>query len=224
MDAGVFTKKIGPLPVWGWMGIGTAGLLALGSAGKGKNKQSSPDATPQGAQPPNNTQGPANSLGQFAGGVFGGSSGGDGRTPRSQGGGGNQWTNGSNGQYGHTGFPSFGNGWTRPHGHLQGSPPMHGIRGMKHHGAPPGGPHKGHSGGFGGHNAGPGHHGIGGGSRGIGGIHSPHGKPPGQQGPNPRGPAGKLGGAPPKGGTAKGNPPRTGPVSGKPTAPIGGKR
>ena len=72
MDAGVFTKKIGPLPVWGWMGAGTGLLLFIGSAGKGKANQKQTAATPQPQmQPPDNTQDPTNSLGQFAGGVFG---------------------------------------------------------------------------------------------------------------------------------------------------------
>ena len=36
-------KKLGPLPVWGWMGVGTAGLLAVGQGSKGKQTQA---ATP----------------------------------------------------------------------------------------------------------------------------------------------------------------------------------
>ena len=179
MDAGVFTKKIGPLPVWGWMGIGTAGLLALGSAGKGKNKQQQNSPSPQ-IQPPNNTQDPANALGQFAGGAFG-SIGQNrpasahtrvGRPPKA-----NQWNNSDNGQYGHTGYPSHGNGWTGKQGHLSERPPHHEMRAhgrdMKH--GAPGGHEGGHSGGWGGSKAGSGHHGIGGGSRGVGGQYGPHG-------------------------------------------------
>lgn len=173
--AELFTKKIGPLPVWGWMGIGTAGMLALGSAGKGKSKQGTSAATPQ---PPNDTQGPANALGQFGGGVLGGGMYGGGRS-HGMNGGGAQWTaggGGGGGQYGHTGFPSFGNGWTGRQGHLSHAPAQHGIRhgGMRHGGPGAGAMPHGHSGGWGGHGAGSGQHGIGGGSHGIGGIGHPH--------------------------------------------------
>jgi hypothetical protein len=141
--AALFTRKLGPLPVWGWMGVGTAGLLAVGQGSKGKKSQAQTTAAPA----VNDTSGPANAMGGYLSG----------------GNGGNQWTGGKNGQYGHTGAPGFGNGWTRPHGHLNSSPPLHGVR-----------QRGGHSGGWGGHQAGPGMHGIGGGSQGTGGIGHPH--------------------------------------------------
>lgn len=149
----IFTKKLGPLPVWGWMGVGTAGMLAIGQGSKGKKTQT-PAATPQ---PASDTQDPANAMGGFAGG-----------------GSGSQWTSGGNGQYGHTGYPGFGNGWTRKAGHLSSSPPEHGIRHSSR--GTPGSGSGGHSGGWGGHQAGSGMHGIGGGSQGVGGIGHPHGK------------------------------------------------
>ena len=104
----LFTKKLGPLPVWGWMGIGTAGLLAIGQGSKGKKSQAATTATPA----VNTTAGPANAMGGYLSG----------------GNGGNQCTGGKNGQYGHTGAPGFGNGWTRPAGHLSSSPAMTGVK------------------------------------------------------------------------------------------------
>lgn len=154
MAENIFTKKLGPLPVWGWMGIGTAGLLLLGQGSKGKKSQ--PATTPPPA-PVNDTADPASAMGAVSG---------NGGT------GGNQWTGGKNGQYGHTGAPGFGNGWTRPRGVLSSSPPMHSPR---HSGrGTPGGHMGGHSGGWGGSMPGPGNHGIGGGSQGVGGIQHPH--------------------------------------------------
>ena len=101
--AALLTKKLGPLPVWGWMGIGTAGLLALGSAGKGKGNQN------QQQQPLNNTQDP-NAMGAYAGGVYGDSYFG-GRHH------GNGWTGDQHGHYQHS---PIGAGLRNPLGHSGG--------------------------------------------------------------------------------------------------------
>ena len=99
--AALLTKKIGPLPVWGWMGIGTAGLLALGSAGKGKGNQNQ--------QPMNNTEDP-NAMGAYSGGVYGSSYFG-GRHH------GNGWTGDQHGHYQHS---PIGAGLRNPLGHSGG--------------------------------------------------------------------------------------------------------
>ena len=81
--------KLGPLPAWGWLGIGGVGLLTMGAMGKSSQGQ----GQGQGNGPSNDTTDP-NSMGQNAGGVYG-----HGFNP--SGGGGNGWTGNAHGHYQH---------------------------------------------------------------------------------------------------------------------------
>jgi hypothetical protein len=74
------TEKLGPLPVWGWMGIGTAGILVLVSM-RSKSASSTTAATT--AAPAASTAAPSSGGGSYGSGYgnYGGQSGGYSWTP-----------------------------------------------------------------------------------------------------------------------------------------------
>ena len=106
MAENVFTKKLGPLPTWGWMAVGTAVLLFMGTASKQKSQQQASTAPAI-----STTSGPANAMnGYLAGGN-----------------GGNQWTS-NNSQYGHSSSGQMGNGWSGKTGYMSTTPPTQHVR------------------------------------------------------------------------------------------------